>query len=59
METAQTKNSMTLGILSRYLGDLIKMGFVSEHTDSDGNKYYKLTELGEKSGLKYEKQKLG
>jgi len=51
MKTSK-KKSMALGNLTMYLIDLIKMGFVSEHTDDKGTQYYKLTELGEKSGLK-------
>jgi predicted transcriptional regulator len=45
------KESMTLGGLAVYLENLIKMGFVSEY-NKDGKVYYKLTEMGVKSGLK-------
>ena len=52
MKKLRSKKSMTLGYLTVYLKDFIKMGFVSEHIDDKGNQIYKLTELGEKSGLK-------
>jgi len=42
---------MTLGDLTMYLEDLIRMGFVSEHMGEEGQLYYKLTDLGVKSGL--------
>ena len=45
------KKSMTLGGLTVYLEDLVQMGFVYEHC-KDGKVYYKLTEMGVKSGLK-------
>ena len=44
------KKSMSLEDLSMYLEDLKRMGFVSEYI-KNGQKYYKLTELGIKSGL--------
>ena len=47
MKKLRSKRSMTLGYLTVYLKDLIKMGFVSEHIDDKGNQIYKLTELGE------------
>ena len=45
------KKSMTLGGLTVYLKDLVQMGFVCEY-NKDGKVYYKLTEIGVKSGLK-------
>jgi DNA-binding PadR family transcriptional regulator len=51
MSKTHLKNSITLGDLTMYLKDLVRMGFVFEHVDEDGKLYYKLTELGEKSGL--------
>ena len=45
------KKSMTLGGLTVYLENLVKMGLVSE-CNKDGKMYYKLTEMGVKSGLK-------
>ncbi len=50
MKQAQ-KKSMTLGGLTVYLKDLVQMGFVCEY-NKDGKVYYKLTEIGVKSGLK-------
>jgi len=50
MKQAQ-KKSMTLGGLTVYLRDLVQMGFVCEY-NKDGKVYYKLTEMGVKSGLK-------
>ena len=50
MKQAQ-KKSMTLGGLTVYLRDLVQMGFVCEY-NKDGKVYYKLTEIGVKSGLK-------
>ena len=51
MKKISEKKTMTIGRLTVYLGDLIKMGLVSEQTDDKGKQHYKLTELGEKSGL--------
>ena len=45
------KNSITIEGLSAYLKDLVQMGFVSEFS-KNGKLYYKLTEIGLKSGLK-------
>ena len=47
----EQKKSMTLGGLTVYLEDLVQMGFVSEY-NKDGKRYYKLTEMGVKSGLR-------
>jgi len=47
----EQKKPMTLGGLTVYLEDLVQMGFLSEYT-KDGKLYYKLTEMGVKSGLK-------
>jgi predicted transcriptional regulator len=52
MKITDWKKSMTIENLSVYHDDLIKMGFVSKHIDDNGTQYYKLTKLGEKSGLK-------
>ena len=52
MKKISERKTMTLGKLTMYLGDLIKMGLVSEQIDSNGKQHYKLTELGKKSGLK-------
>lgn len=46
------KKSMNLENLAAYVEDLLKMGFVSQYVDEKGNQKYKLTKLGEKSGLK-------
>ena len=43
---------MSLDTLTMYLDDLIRMGFVSKQEGKDGKPYYKLTELGLKSGLR-------
>jgi hypothetical protein len=51
MKKIQHKKSMTLGDLTMYLEDLLRMGFVSESMGDDGKLRYKLTELGIKSGL--------
>jgi len=51
MKQTHGKKSMTLGDLTMYLEDLIRMGFVSEHMGEEGKLNYKLTELGIKSGL--------
>jgi len=51
MKKTITEKSMTIENLKRYLNDLIKMGLVSEHIDESGNQNYKITKLGEKSGL--------
>jgi len=51
MKRTHGKKSMTLGKLTMYLNDLVKMGLVSEHVDDDGKQFYKLTKLGEMSGL--------
>ena len=45
------KRSMSLGDLIMYLEDLFRMGLVSKQQSEDGKLNYKLTELGEKSGL--------
>ena len=58
MKTTQTKNPIMLGIISRDLADLIKMGFVSELIDDDGNQYCKLIGFCGNSGLKYGEEKL-
>ena len=50
---------MEVGSLSMYLIDLIKMGFVSEHIEGDGTKFYNLTEMGKKSGLILKNDGLG
>lgn len=42
---------MTIEGLATYLEDLVQMGFVSEFS-KNGKLYYKLTEMGAKSGLK-------
>jgi len=42
---------MSLGDLTIYLEDLIRMGFVTEHVGKDGQLYYRLTELGKKTGM--------
>ena len=52
MKQTHRKKSMTLGGLTMYLEDLVRMGFVSEQKGKDGKFGYKLTELGIKSGLK-------
>jgi hypothetical protein len=52
MKITDWKKSMSIGNLSIYRNDLIKMGFISEHVDDIGTQYYKLTKLGVKSGLK-------
>ena len=44
---------MSLENLTLYLEDLLQMGFVSKYIDEKGNKKYKLTKLGEKSGLEH------
>lgn len=44
------KKSMSLEDLSMYIEDLKRMGFVSEYF-KNGQKYYQLTDLGQKSGL--------
>ena len=49
----QTKReSIRLGDLTMYIDDLLKMGFISQQKDEDGKNFYKLTDLGIKSGLK-------
>ena len=52
MKTKKEEKAISLENLGIYRNDLIKMGFVSEHVDENGNSYFKLTELGKKSGLK-------
>jgi predicted transcriptional regulator len=47
----ERKKSMTLGGLTVYLEDLVQMGFVCEYC-KDEKVYYKLTEMGVKSGLR-------
>jgi predicted transcriptional regulator len=47
----ERKKSMTLGGLTVYLEDLVQMGFVYEYC-KDEKVYYKLTEMGVKSGLR-------
>jgi|CXWL01.1.fsa_nt_gi DNA-binding PadR family transcriptional regulator len=51
MTETHAKKSIALGDLMMYLQDLVRMGFVFEHVGEDGKLYYKLTELGKKSGL--------
>ena len=45
------KKSMTLGDLTIYLEDLVRMGFVPEY-NKDGKWYYELSDMGVKFGLK-------
>jgi DNA-binding HxlR family transcriptional regulator len=51
MKKEYGKKSMSLGDLTMYLEDLVRMGFVHRQINEDGKLKYKLTELGQKSGL--------
>jgi len=51
MKETHREKPMSLGDLTIYLEDLIRMGFVTEHVGKDGQLYYRLTELGKKTGM--------